>query len=120
MGDTFVISGVHKKRAEQGRDAINPYIAGCITYEFTFGKKERHETGFVYQLIGPGSYIFLDNPNKIPAGSLSLSQKWTAPGLTKPIRITPSSTISRARRVTPSRREARSAPAKIGLVAHAT
>ena len=59
-----------------GREAILPYIGGCITYQFTFGEKRRHQTRFVYQLVGPGpgTLFFLDGGN-IPIDKLSLIEQ---------------------------------------------
>jgi hypothetical protein len=51
------------KERVRGRDAIVPYIGGCMNYQFTFGGKKRHQTGFIYQLVGPDTFIFLDSGN---------------------------------------------------------
>jgi hypothetical protein len=53
------------------RYAIIPYIGGCINYQFTFGERVRHQAGFIYQLIGPETQIFLD-AGEIPAEKLQL------------------------------------------------
>jgi hypothetical protein len=50
-----------------GRKAIKIYIGGCIGYEFTFGERRRHQTGFIYELVGPEDFIFIDNNTDIPA-----------------------------------------------------
>lgn len=42
------------------RPAIRPYIGGCIDYQFTFGKEAKHQTAFLYLLVGLEGYIFLD------------------------------------------------------------
>jgi hypothetical protein len=55
-----------------GRKAINIYIGGCISYEFTFGERRRHETGFIYKLGGPETFVFVDNNTNIPANNLWL------------------------------------------------
>jgi hypothetical protein len=44
----------------RGREAIVPHSGGCVNYQFTFGEKIRHQIGFIYQLIGPETAIFLD------------------------------------------------------------
>ena len=46
------------KDVVRGREAILPYIGGCINYQFTFGERQRHQTGFVYELLGPDTFIF--------------------------------------------------------------
>jgi hypothetical protein len=55
----------------RGKEATVPYIAGCINYQFTFGERRRHQTGFVYQLIGPETAIILDGRD-IPIDKLEL------------------------------------------------
>jgi hypothetical protein len=34
-----------------------------MNYQFAFGGKKRHQTGFIYHLVGPDTFIFLDGGN---------------------------------------------------------
>jgi hypothetical protein len=54
-----------------GREAILPYIGGCINYQLIFGERRRYQTGFIYELLGPETFIFLDGGN-IPINKLTL------------------------------------------------
>jgi len=58
-----------------GREAIKIYIGGCIGYEFTFGERRRHQTGFIYEMGGPEDFIFIDNNTNIPANNLWLVER---------------------------------------------
>jgi hypothetical protein len=58
----------------RGREAISLYIGTCVNYEFTFGERERHQTGFIYQLGGPETFIFLDSKNSIAVDKLWLAE----------------------------------------------
>ena len=62
------------KETTNGRDTIFPFIAGCINYQFTFGEKRRHQSGFIYQLLAQNTFIFLDGGN-IPADKLFLVEQ---------------------------------------------
>jgi hypothetical protein len=80
-GMSFQISGKDIRAGTlivRGREAIIPYIGGCISYEFTFGERERHQTGFIYQLGGPENVIFIDNKITIPADKLWLIEQYDA------------------------------------------
>jgi hypothetical protein len=62
----FMAGGVPREEVQRtkarvgNREAVVPYIGGCINYQFTFGEKKRHQTGFIYHLLGPESMIFLE------------------------------------------------------------
>jgi hypothetical protein len=64
FGITITPEDIKKGKELTGiREAILPYICGCINYQFTFGEKQRHQTGFVYELLGPNTLIYLDGGN---------------------------------------------------------
>jgi hypothetical protein len=62
------------RNVSRGKDIILPYIGGCINYQFTFGERRRHQTGFIYQLIGPDTSIDL-NGGDIPSDKLELIEQ---------------------------------------------
>jgi hypothetical protein len=57
-----------------GRDAIIPYVGGCIRYEFSFGKREGHETWFIYRLLGPDNVVFVDKNTNIAPNQIHLEE----------------------------------------------
>jgi hypothetical protein len=56
----------------RGHKAIVPYLGVCVTYQFTFGEKARHQTGYIYQLVGPQTFIFLGE--EVPINDLVLEE----------------------------------------------
>jgi hypothetical protein len=66
-------------------DMMSPMIVGCVSYQFSFGEKKRHQTGFIYQLNRskpgvPGTFIFFRKDGDIPVEQLRLTPFFVSGG----------------------------------------
>lgn len=68
---------IEGSRFQTGERVMSPIIVGCVNYQFTFGERKRHQTGFIYKLDRikpdqPGHFAIFPDDGDVPAGRLVL------------------------------------------------